>query len=227
MALLTWKIKSRIETLLQTSKYFHDLLPRFIATLPEDVFFVEIGANDGINFDPIYETVVSKNWSGVYIEPQKKVFETLKGNFEGKENIYFENIAITKTDTFIDLYSPNDQLVTENTLVASMELNNGVLRHFDKDQLKKETVEGKPFEYIVDKYDLLSKKRTLLLIDVEGFEKDVIDSIDFSSFKPSYLIFEHAHLTYDIHREINAGLVKKGYKIYLDKYDTLAILNTN
>ena len=137
---------------------------------------------------------------------------------------YFENIAITKEEMLVDLFSPNEDLTKGNSLIASMHMNKGVLRHFSEFELRKETVQGKPFQYIIDKYELKNKQRTLVLIDVEGFEKDIIESIDFKSYKPDYLIFEHAHLTYDIHREINSSLGKLGYKIYLDKMDTLAIL---
>jgi FkbM family methyltransferase len=224
IGLLSWRIKSRIETALQGLPMFQNLLTKFVDNLPEDVFFVEIGANDGIDFDPIYQAVIKKKWSGVYIEPQKSVFLKLQSNFHGRENIFFENIAITKEEMFVDLFSPNEEITNGNSLIASMHMNKGVLRHFTESELRKETVQGKPFQYIIDKYELKNKKRTLLLIDVEGFEKEVIESINFNTYKPDYLIFEHAHLTYDIHREINASLVDVGYKIYLDKMDTLAIL---
>lgn len=222
--LLYWRIKSRIETSFQRLPIFQNLLTKFVDKLPEDVFFVEIGANDGIDFDPIYKAVLKKKWSGVYIEPQKSVFMKLQSNFLGCENIFFENIAITKEEMFVDLYTPNEELTNGNSLIASMDMNKGVLRHFNEFELRKERVQGKPFQYIIDKYELKNKKRTLVIIDVEGFEKEVIESIDFKVYKPDYLIFEHAHLTYDIHREINASLVENGYKIYLDKMDTLAIL---
>ena len=96
IGLLSWRIKSRIETALQGLPMFQNLLTKFVKKLPEDVFFVEIGANDGIDFDPIYQAVIKKKWSGVYIEPQKSVFLKLQSNFQGRENIFFENIAITK-----------------------------------------------------------------------------------------------------------------------------------
>lgn len=224
IGLLRWRIKSRIETALQRLPIFQNLLTKFVDKLPEDVFFVEIGANDGVDFDPIYQAVIKKKWSGVYIEPQKSVFMKLQSNFLGRENIYFENIAITKEEMLVDLFSPNEELTKGNSLIASMHMNKGVLRHFSEFELRKETVQGKTFQYIIDKYELKNKQRTLVLIDVEGFEKDIIESIDFKSYKPDYLIFEHAHLTYDIHREINSSLGQHGYKIYLDTMDTLAIL---
>ena len=160
IGLLSWRIKSRIETALQGLPMFQNLLTKFVDNLPEDVFFVEIGANDGIDFDPIYQAVIKKKWSGVYIEPQKSVFLKLQCNFHGRENIFFENIAITKEEMFVDLFSPNEEITNGNSLIASMHMNKGVLRHFTESEL----------------------------------------------------------------REINASLVEVGYKIYLDKMDTLAIL---
>lgn len=221
---LLWKLKSRIETFADQNFLFQNLLPKFVSNLPEDVFFIEIGANDGIQFDPIYKSVIEKKWSGVYIEPQEKIYNALVENFKSNPNIFFENIAITDMEKDVYLYSPNDSLVKGNSLIASMSKNMGVLRHYDEDNIKVEKVLGRPFKYIIDKYDLKSKSNTLLLIDVEGFEKEVIFNIDFQDFKPNYLIFEHAHVTYDIHREINGFLQLNGYKIYVEKYDTLAVL---
>jgi FkbM family methyltransferase len=224
MTMFLWKLKSRIDTFLKSFFLFKNILPRYISNLPDDIFFIEIGANDGIEFDPLYKSVIAKKWSGVYIEPQKLVYEKLVANFKGIPNLFFENIAITENEMEIPIYSPDSKVVDENSLIASMSSEKGVLRHFSKNQIKKEIVQGKPFKYIIDKYQLKSRQKILLLIDVEGFEKEIIFGLNLNDFKPKYLIFEHAHLTYDIHREINSFLVKFGYKIYLDEFDTLATI---
>ena len=41
-------------------------------------FFVQVGANDGVNHDPIFHHVRKYNWKGLLIEPIPDIFEKLK-----------------------------------------------------------------------------------------------------------------------------------------------------
>jgi FkbM family methyltransferase len=223
MPTLLWKIKSRIETILQTSGPFRDLLPSVLGGLSKkDLFFVEIGANDGITDDPIYEYVKKNNWSGVYVEPQKRVFEKLKKNFEGKNNVFFENIAITEKEEEVTLYVPNSQGNYNNSVFASLSPNSGSLASFDATEMQKETVQGMPLSYLVEKYELDKKPLVFLLIDVEGHEKPIFSAIERLSFSPSYILFEHVHMSHLEHRAINNSLLSLGYGVYVGHNDTLA-----
>ncbi len=227
MPTITWKIKSRIETFVNKSKLFDTLLQTFLHKISKDnIFFIEIGANDGIENDLIYDFVIKYNWSGIYIEPQKEVFKKLIQNFEGKNNLYFENIAIVNSEEKdLTLFVPKDSSIKNFTGIASISRQGGVLNRFSDNDLDKEIVKAKPFTYLIEKYNLENKKNLFVIIDVEGLEKNIIYSIDFNRVQPKYLMFEHAHLTYDSHREINGYLSNLGYKIYLDKFDTFAYLS--
>ena len=192
----------------------------------EDDFFVEIGANDGISNDHLYNNVIKNNWSGVYIEPQKEVFKKLVENLNGRINVYFENIAIINGESKdITIFVPKDTTIKDYSGIASLSRLGGVLNRFSDDELIEQKVEGKPFDFLIDKYNLHKKKYLLLVIDVEGLEKEIIYSIDFKKISPKCILFEHAHLSYDCHREINGYLANKGYKIYIAKYDTMAFLS--
>jgi FkbM family methyltransferase len=212
-----WKLKSRLETFANSSSLFDNLLRKVLDGLAnKEVFFVEIGANDGINGDPLYPYIIKHNWPGVYVEPQKAVFAQLVENFKGRKNLHFENIAITDKYETVTLYVPNDAYYSS---IASLKKDVGMLGQFE---LEAQLVEAKPFDYLIDKYDLTSKKCLFLLIDVEGQEKQILFSIDFSRFSPTYVLFEHRLMDYDTHRAVNIFLTEKGYKIYVEKYDTLA-----
>jgi FkbM family methyltransferase len=224
MPTFLWKIKSRIETYLNSPKRNKKLLNNFLSSLSSDTFFIEIGANDGIEADPIYPFVKKNNWSGVYIEPQKKVFEKLKNNFSSHSNVFFENIAITENDEEVTLYIPNTEGNINYSLFASLSPKSGEMSWFEKSQIIEEKVSGKPFKYLVEKYDLQSKNYVFLLIDVEGQEKQIFNSIDFEFYKPNAILYEHDHLKYSEDRNIKNMLQDKGYKIYHAKYDSLAVL---
>jgi FkbM family methyltransferase len=224
MPTLLWKIKSRIETYLNSPEKNNYLLNSFLASLSGDTFFIEIGANDGIEADPIYPFVKKNNWSGVYIEPQKKVFEKLKHNFSGHSNVFFENIAITENEEVVTLYIPIAEGKINYSLFASLSPKSGEMSWFERSQIVEEKVPGKPFKYLVDKYELYQKKYVFLLIDVEGQEKQIFNSIDFEFYKPNAILYEHDHLKYSEDRDIKRMLQEKGYKIYHAKYDSLAVL---
>lgn len=212
--------------MLNNAGLFKNLLPGVLNSLAsKNVFFVEIGANDGITDDPIYPFVKkNSNWSGLYVEPQKQVFEKLVKNFEGRSNLFFENIAITEKEEEVTLYIPQSSKDFNHTVFASLSPDAGSLGWFDASLTKKETVQGKPLTYLIDKYDLKNKPCVFLLIDIEGHEWNVISAIDFKSFKPSYILFEHMHMAYVAHRDINLYLINAGYKIYVGHNDTLAYL---
>lgn len=226
MSTICWKIKSVIETFINSSDLNNLILKSFFKRISkENVFFIEIGANDGIEGDPIYRYVLQYNLSGIYIEPQKKVFEKLVQNFHKQSNIYFENIAISSKEGEIELFIPKDNGKLSSaitSLMASTSLDKGNLGFFENYEIEK--VKAKTFKYLIEKYDLTKKGEIFLLIDVEGNEKDIIYSIDFNSCKPKYIYFEHIHLTYDTHANINKYLQSLGYKIYFSKQDTLASL---
>jgi FkbM family methyltransferase len=224
MSLLLWKIKSRLETFLYTSKVFDNLIKNALTELSNnDIFFVEIGANDGISNDLLYQFVLKNNWSGLYVEPQKDVYDKLVNNLKGIKNIYFENVAIINGESKeLSIFVPKDSSIKDFTGIASLDRQGGVLSRFKNDELVEQKIQGKPFSYLVDKYELAKKSNLLVLIDVEGLEKQIIYSIDFNKIKPKIILFEHAHMTYDCHREVNGYLTRLGYKIYVAKFDTFA-----
>jgi hypothetical protein len=63
----------------------------------ENVFFVQIGSNDGSRGDPLYAAVRRHgHWRGILVEPVPFVFERLKNNYDNDPRLIFENVAILK-----------------------------------------------------------------------------------------------------------------------------------
>lgn len=62
----------------------------------DSVFFVEIGACDGVSGDPIYHKAIRYNWSGLLIEPISASFQKLQQNYTTNPNVVFENVAISQ-----------------------------------------------------------------------------------------------------------------------------------
>ena len=63
-----------------------------------NLFFIQVGANDGNWGDPIYKFIRRDHWKGILIEPQKMIFDRLKNNYKKLNNLFFENLAIDSTE---------------------------------------------------------------------------------------------------------------------------------
>jgi hypothetical protein len=59
----------------------------------ESIRFINVGANDGISKDPVYQ-LIQEGWKGILIEPIPYYFNNLKENLKDYEGLIFENIAI-------------------------------------------------------------------------------------------------------------------------------------
>jgi FkbM family methyltransferase len=78
----------------------YDILIDYLAQIT-DIYFIQIGSNDGIVDDLLFEKIHKFDYKGILIEPVPYLFKKLKDNYKNKaENLIFENIAIgNKRDT--------------------------------------------------------------------------------------------------------------------------------
>ncbi|MBK9465376.1 MAG: FkbM family methyltransferase [Chitinophagaceae bacterium] len=63
----------------------------------------------------------------------------------------------------------------------------------------------------------------LLLIDTEGYDFEILKTIDFSNFRPDLLIFEVSNLD---RKDFNASieiLKKNEYQVYINHIDCIAL----
>jgi len=198
----------------------------------ENGTFMLIGANEGISSDDVLSEIVGKsNWEGLLIEPVPGIFEKLKINYrEFTHRLTFINSAISTTIGEEEFYSidttkepPPPQWLSE---LGSFN-ESVILKHRDvypniEDYIKKITVKSITFESLVTSHGIT--KIDLLMIDTEGFDAEIIKTIDFTKILPSVIIFEHAHLQNTDYRFCLRTLKKRHYLIYGNGRDTIAIL---
>lgn len=194
----------------------------------KDFFFVQIGANDGELDDVLYKYIKKYDWSGIMAEPIPTFFDKLVKLHNNRGNIRCENVAIDKVEGNRKIY------YLDHPSLRPCEFGLG---SFNKDMLssynvgKKEvmvkTITFDSFVYGIDKIDLLA-------IDTEGYDYEIIKSIDFDKHQPSLILFEHIHL-YEGPRwrrnlrkkieEVHTYLNDRGYVCIKFDTDTLAIHN--
>lgn len=183
-------------------------LRRFSLAHDRRVNFVQIGASDGLRRDPIREFVVGHRWSGLLVEPLPGVFELLKRNYrrvpEGR--LTFVNAAVVSGPggplTFWTIApAALDRLGLEERL--------GYLRKssLDREQVLQwvngatvteadvvdVTVPSLSFSSLLERH-WDERELHLVVIDAEGYDLAVLQSIDFTRHPPEAVLYESKHL---------------------------------
>jgi FkbM family methyltransferase len=192
-----------------------------------DIFFIQIGSGDGITGDPIHTYIKRNGWSGILVEPVKYMFDRLVKNYQGQENLIFENIAISDSEGTRDFwylngidnnfprwYTQLGSFIPEVTLKNSCEINN-IEKYLTSEQVSCLTLEALIRKHNVNKINLLH-------IDTEGYDFDIIKQFDFQRFEPEIILYEHRHLNYRKKKECMRYLKLKGYNVLQGANDTIA-----
>ncbi len=194
-----------------------------LARRSEEVFFVQIGANDGLSFDPIRGYVEEFHWRGLLVEPQPRIFSKLVQNYREYPQLIFENAAIGPTDGVATLYafSEDSGLPEHATMLASFRRDvleaNG---HGYAGRIEEIKVPTLTFRSLLNKHSI--KKVDFLQIDTEGFDYEVLKMVDFQLIKPALIHFENNFLTADDMAACSALLVKQDYRLLTLGIDTIA-----
>jgi FkbM family methyltransferase len=214
----------------------HDLFQQISTDL--NVYFIQIGANDGFTNDKLRYYVDLYKWQGILVEPVPYVFNRLKINYQYRPSLIFENCAISDTPGRMIFYSLKEYDINGKSLFNDFtDYKIDQLGSFDKQTILKHSYMHPDFENLIEEInvntlsfdDLISKYNVLkidvLLIDTEGYDYKILNSIDFKKIKPSVLIFEHQHLTRKDYKQI-VSMLKKNYVLYIDGWDTVCCLKT-
>ena len=175
---------------------------------PRDLFFVEIGANDGTSWSNSYYLERELGWNGICIEPHPTMFEKLSRD----RNCVCLNVAVGDTEAEVDFFS------IEGDWPANM--LSGVLDNYESQHKERVMEEYKkyggtasivkvkclPFGEILKRYNVT--RIDYLSIDTEGSEIPILKSIDFASVDIGLLGVE---VNYD-QTPVDDILAKHGYK---------------
>jgi FkbM family methyltransferase len=201
-----------------------DLAVRDLMARLPDIFFLQIGAHDGLTFDPIHEYVRHFHWRGLLVEPQPAIFAQLQKNYAGEAQLLFENSAIAPQDGTLDLHVfENADAADHASMLAStrrhyLQLNGDQIRG----AVKKITVPALSLASLLAKHRV--EKVNLLQIDTEGFDYEIIRMVDFTRIKPEIIHYENNFLNRRQRSECARLLDAQGYAMMNLGIDTVAYL---
>ena len=161
----------------------------------KDTKFVicQIGVNDGISADPIYDIIKNnKNIEVHLVEPQKEAYNLLIKNYNyivNENRTFFYNYAITYTDEYVKLYintSVNGTDGHSSLLIRDLDIVNNitVAKYTENDYV---LVKGCT---VLNLYKQINKKIDVLVIDVEGYDTEIVKMFIENNIFPKVIYFE-------------------------------------
>lgn len=214
---------------LVAAQQWHKLNEHFqrISQFKDEIFFIEIGSNDGKMFDPVYDFVMAGTWSGIMVEPVGCYFRQLKENYRNSPNLIFENIAISEKEevrTFYRIEDGHDFLPKwthglgsfyQDVLLSHERVVPGLRKY-----MIEQNVECVSFSTLLDRNAVATVD--VLVIDTEGFDYQVVKQVDFDRIQPHIIVYEHKHLSRPDRLACRDLLKNQGYILEKHLGNTLA-----
>ncbi|PIP69238.1 hypothetical protein COW91_00385 [Candidatus Nomurabacteria bacterium CG22_combo_CG10-13_8_21_14_all_32_8] len=166
----------------------HKLLEKYITK--KNGFFVQCGGNDGYGFDPTYYLEKFKGWRGVIVEPLP-ISSLCQRNRKKSVVVQSACVGFDYPESTISFIDCNFMSFVKDSIENSSELIK--LGEDSQNMVCREIiVPAKTVQSIIDEQTIISKGNTidLFVADVEGYELQILQGLDFSKNSPSFFLLE-------------------------------------
>ena len=169
----------------------------------DQLAYLDIGANHPIATNNTYLLHIFHGIRGILVDANPELIPALK-MFRPNDKVI--NAAVTDTDQdFVTLY------IGEKNELSSLDYD--FLKAWDG--LEPQRKVNVPTIRVMDLLKQLNNKHVLLSIDVEGFDRKILEDIDYSKIKPFAIVVEHNdHLNQSDGKFIIDLLSANGYFLY-------------
>jgi FkbM family methyltransferase len=168
------------------------------------------------------------------VEPVPYVFKKLANRYGKHPRVALENAAISSTSGQLPFYHLRQALPDEEVWEWYHALGSFrkevILSHKHliadiEDRVVEIKVPGLTFDDICAKHGF--SHLDLIQIDTEGYDFEIIKTINFDHWQPRMLIYEHHHLSPEDKRAANDLLRKNGYSMFEYGLDTACLLTAD
>lgn len=209
--------------------------PRLLRAFAEahpDAAFAEIGANDGEQHDHLRPFILRGGWRGVMVEPVPYVFERLRRNYEGVEGVTLVNAAVAARDGRLPFFHLRDASPEERAALPDWYDGVGsfsrdaLLSHAPQmpdiaERVVEREVEALSFDTLLSRHGL--DRIDLVLIDTEGYDWEILRTVDLARHAPRMVVYEHFHLSADDRAAARAHAEAAGYATMEEGFDTFCV----
>ena len=188
--------------------------------------FIQVGANDGISFDFLYEFIMLRDSEGIVIEPVKEYFNELNLNYSNFPKIIKINKAVhpLKNKVVINKISPLAIGKYPKWVkgIASLDPDHHKKTFIDSKDILQVEVEADHLMNIINQ-NLANYKLDYFQVDTEGFDYEVVRMINFDVIKPKIIKYESVNLEIEDQKALVALLKNNGYYVFNELGDTVGI----
>lgn len=214
---------------------------KYTAATKRSPALVQVGAHLAwLNPNDPFKSFSSEGFTTILVEPQPRIYERLAKAAEGVDSVKVLNNAVCNTTTQIKFYAvkPDEgEAHVEDSRgsnmasqVASLSREH-VLKHKKwvkdiEDRIIEIDVQCETVETILKREGLLTDDGHsdvfILSVDAEGFDADILMSVDWVKVRPRLVLYEHIHLMATPEGRIKAGnveftLMSHGYTCFKEK----------
>lgn len=191
--------------------------------------FIQVGANDGISFDALFDYLQRKKniKTGIVIEPITEYFLELEKNYSDNQHIKCVNYALHPALNEVTLHKVKSTAMNElpawSKGIASILKSHHIKLGIPENQMTVEKVKALSFKELLNTFSPNQMHYNLLQIDTEGFDAEIIKMIDFSTMKFDIIKFERVNLEKEEYKNIEAYLQENSYFLLEQPEDTIAL----
>ncbi len=221
--------RARIAARRRDEETFTKLVDSLVAD-KEDIFFIQVGSNDGVTNDPLRKYIVDLKWRGYLFEPVPFLFAKLQDLYRDYDRVTLLNAAVSPQRENLVFYTVKQNV--HDLIDVSVPYWVSQLSSFKRENITNHLdgvlepyIEELPVE-VMSLDGLMERSRDkdlyLLHIDAEGYDYDVLSTLDLSKYAPKVLILEYVHLTDEIREKLLRELAALNYTVELFVHDLVA-----
>jgi FkbM family methyltransferase len=225
-------LATRITGLRFRSGLYFDDLERVLHALERDsdaVTLIQVGACEASVGDPLGWFLRAAGWRGVLVEPVPYLFERVRRNAGGLPGVKLENSAIAaevgeRTFYFLEPCADDPRPDLHKTIGSFLREN--LERHAEyiadfEERVIEKPLPCLPLSAVCTKHDV--DRLDLLFCDAEGYDYEVLKTLDWERTPPRLVVWEHQHLS-----ESDAGAARRlleahGYDVHALSKDSVAL----
>jgi FkbM family methyltransferase len=163
------------------SQFYEDYILAYVLRDRPTGTFVDVGANDP-NINSVTKYFYLKGWRGVDVEPNPDLVKLLR---EARPEDYVAPVGISNKQATLTFYN----FPTVNGLST---FDRSIADEHTKAGVKYETmsIPVDTLDHVLAKQDKVKGPFTFMNVDVEGFEREVLSSLDFGKYPPEIILAE-------------------------------------
>ena len=196
------------------SQFGEDIVLSTFLSSVENGFYVDIGAYHPFKFSNTY-FYYKKGWRGINIDAKPGSMSIFNKTRPRDKNL---EVGISKSENKMDFYIFKESAYnTFSKQQADLYIEQGI--NFDK----KEHIDTKSIESILNIYLPMNQEISFMTIDVEGMDLQVLESNNWSKYIPKYILIEMHDIDIENIKDsvLYRFLYNKGYKLVSFVYITL------